>query len=282
MLKKKYTLLNNILQGSTYDKSLFTRLILICFVILSSGCAGKIPVTRPLVGAQQVQAGMLLEKLQHRGKTDSLDADIAVSWSGYGGKQSFSGTLQAVRTGQYRLSILDPLGRPVFLLTVNKNFFTFVDNRQARGYTGPVDSSFLHQYIPAAVSPAVLYSLLTAQVPDISLVNVTGGQGNNRSHYWFAFPCGSVLHRLVEVDEVSGQLVRQVIRDKKTTLLEVIYKGFQGETGQLSLPVRLLINSKNLPGSVELVMKKVFPNKIFPDSLFTIAVPKYYQMSRVE
>ena len=282
VLKRKFAFLKNSWGNSQFAVFLFL------LAILLAGCASHIPRQQPLSRERQIQAEELLRNIQQRHRINTLDADVTVTWSGYGRKLRFSGGLQAVSSGRFRLSALDPLGRPIFLLVIQNASFTFIDNRQGRGYTGLVDSDFLHRYIPAGVTPATLFSLLTAQLPDIGSGNSIVGRGDREGCYWFSFPYIKNLKHMAEVDAVSGQVLRQMIVDaSEKSIVDIHYDGYpasnasSGKAKSIILPKHLRIEGSSLPGSIAISLDTLYAEKDFPDSLFTIAIPKYFSIIKV-
>ena len=282
VLKRKFVFLKNRRGNNLFSVFLFL------LVILIAGCARQVPLYHPLSGERKIQAGELLANIQARQRVNSLDADVTVTWSGYGREFRFTGGLQAVRTGRFRLSGLDPLGRPVFFLVINDTTFTFINTRQGSGYTGPVDSDFLHRYMPAGVTPATLFELLTAQLPDIGIDNVICGRDAKERYYWFTFPGPGNLKRMAEVDAVTGLVLRQMIVDEfKKTIIDIHYDDYPalcesaGKEKSIFLPAHLDIEGDALPGSITLIMDTVYPDHNLSESLFTLIIPDYYRVDRV-
>ena len=279
VLKRKFALLK-IRKKSNRFSVLLTAFIL---VILPTGCARKIPVTVPLYGDRQVNAEKILKILQQRKKVDCFDADVTITWSGYGGRRNFTGTLQATDQGRFRLNGLDPLGRPFFILTVGRQSFTFIDNRQGRGYTGSVNSTFVQNYIPAGVPFSVLYSMLTAQLPDTAVKEVDIRESDTGKSYWFMFPGFAGMKYLVETDEESGQPMRQIIMDQdEKVIFDIHYAKYQTGPDLFFLPAQLRIKSDEMPGIIELNFDKFYPKNILPDTLFTLRIPEYFDITHVQ
>ena len=279
---KKYDFLKNRKKNSQY------AVFLVLVGVLLTGCAQRLPRLRPLGLDGQNRARELLATIQQRQGIDTLDADVTVTWAGYGRKLRFSGGLQAASSGRFRLTALDPLGRPIFLLVIRDLSFTFIDTRQGNGYTGPVDSDFLHRYIPAAVTPAILFSLVTARLPDIGWDKVSVGRGDRKGSLWFTFPSGNNCRRLAEVDAGRGLVLRQMLVDgSENTVVDFHYDGYpavktsSGKAESVMLPTRLRIEGASLPGSTVVRLDRVYPDHAVPASLFTIAVPRYFTIIHV-
>lgn len=264
-------------------------IFLFLHILLIVGCARHVPQYHPLAGERRIQAEELFARIQKRPKINSFDGDVTVTWSGYGRKFHFAGELQAVGTGRFRLSGLDPLGRPIFLLVIHDTSFTFIDNRQGSGYTGPVDSDFLHRYIPAGVTPATLFSLLTAQLPDTGIDTVLFGRDDREGRYWVTFPSARNFKRMAEVDSVSGRVFRQMIVDaSEKPIIDIHYDGYPVSSGSTTqkksifLPAHLHIEGGSIPGFIAMSIDTLYTDNDVPDSLFTLAIPKYFTIVHVK
>ena len=283
VLKRKFVFLRNSWGNNSFRVFLFLQILLI------AGCARHVPLYHPLAGEHQIQAKELFARIQKRPGIKTLDGDVTVTWSGYGRKFHFTGELQAAGTGRFRLSGLDPLGRPVFLLVIHDPSFTFINTRQSRGYTGPVDSDFLHQYIPAGVTPATLFELLTAQLPDTGIDTVIFGRDDRQGRYWFIFPSARNFKRMAEVDAVSGRVLRQLIVDaSENPIIDIHYDGYPvsfdaaAQKKDIFLPAHLRIEGASIPGFIAISIDKIYADNDFPDSLFILNIPKYYNIIHVK
>ena len=278
MCKKKYRLLKN--KSRKQSSHPFPGVLLLAVILLFSGCARKYPATFPLDTLQQRNARSFLQKIRHRARVQDLDADVAVSWEGYGRKYHFNATLQATGTGRFRLSGLDPFGRPLFILVTDGTTFTLVDNRQGRGYVGPVDSTFLHKYIPPGVQLSTCFSLLTAQFPDAEVQEIRLAQ--DKKNYWFIFTGRDGAQRRIEVILQTGLPVRQVLVNAEgDIILDVRYEDYQLRTAPL-LPSRLRMEGGSMPGSLKITLNKVYREKLLPETIFTLAVPVHFRVVHVK
>lgn len=277
MFKRKFKSLKSRKQGRTF----FLVVLLPAVFLFYYGCAGKYPATRSLDVGREKSARLLLQKIRKRGQPGSIDADVSVSWKGYGQKYTFNATLLATRDGRFRLSGLDPLGRPFFILVTDGAAFTLVDNRQGRASVGAVDSDFFRRYIPPGVRLSTCFSLLAAQLPDTEVQEIRVAE--NMERYWFVFTGTHGLARRVEVVPVTGSIVRQILVDAENKIIvDVRYDGHQVQTESLCLPKHLHMESEKMVGSLEITLHRIYREKPFPDTVFDLRIPDYFSIVHVK
>ena len=264
------------------DPGIF-RAAFFILVLSLSGCAGKLPTTVNLTGAQEQDALILLQKIRQGTCPDTLDADLSLSWQGYGQRRVINATLQATRNGAFRLSGLDPLGRPFFILVTDGRRFTLVNNLQGRAYTGAVDSSFLQKYIPAGLQLNTCFSFLTAQLPGKDISPSRFARAENFKNFWFSFQLGDGMTRQVEIDPESGLVYRQVLTDHKNRIvLDARYEGYQPAPEICTVPGSLTVEGEDLSGSLQITFNKFYRGARLPDDIFTLQVPEHFIVTEVE
>ncbi|MCF6186416.1 MAG: DUF4292 domain-containing protein [Desulfobulbaceae bacterium] len=257
--------------------------IFFVLVLILSGCAGKLPTTVVLTAAQEQDAFILLQKIRQGNCPDTLDADLSLSWRGYGQRRVINATLQATRNGAFRLSGLDPLGRPFFILVIDGRRFTLVDNLQGRGFTGAVDSSFLQKYIPAGLQLTTCFSFLTAQLPGEGIPLVWSARTEKNKNFWFVFDLGDGMTRQAEIDPERGLVRRQVLMDQKNRIvLDALYEGYQSRAAICAVPGRLTVEGEDLSGSLQITLNKLYRGTRLPDEIFTLRIPEHFTVTEVE
>ena len=258
-------------------------------VLILSGCAGKLPTTVDLTGAQERDALLLLQKVRQGNCPDTLDADLSLSWQGYGQRRVINATLQATRNGSFRLSGLDPLGRPFFILVTDGRRFTLVDNLQGRGFTGAVDSVFLRKYIPAGLQLTTCFDVLTAQLPStknhpVRFARTEENKKNKKNgNFWFIFQLSDGMTRQTEIDPESGLVHRQVLTDQENRIvLDALYEGYQPWAAICAVPGRLTVEGEDLSGSLQITFNKLYQGARLPDEIFTLRIPEHFIVTEVE
>jgi hypothetical protein len=278
VFKRKSESLKSRKQGRTF---FLVVVLLLAVFLFCYGCAGKYPATLSLDAGQEKSARLLLQKIRKQGQPSSIDADVSVSWKGYGQKYTFNATLLATRDGRFRLSGLGPLGRPFFILVTDGAAFTLVDNRQGRAYDGSVDSEYFRKYIPTGVQLSTCFSLLTAQISAQKLQEIRVAE--NMESYWFVFTGMHGLARRIEVDPDTGSLVRQILVDAKNEIIvDVRYDGHQVQAESLHLPKHLHMESEKMVGSLEITLNRIYREKPFPDTVFDLRIPDYFSIVHVK
>jgi len=259
------------------------RAVFFALVLILSGCAGKLPVTVELTGAQEQEALTLLQKIRQRNCPDTLDADVSLSWQGYGQHRIVNATLQATRKGTFRLSGLDPLGRPFFILVTDGSHFILVDNLQGRGYTGAVDSAFLRQYIPAGLQLTTCFSFLTGQLPGKEIPLTRFAQTENHKSFWFTFKLSEGMTIQAEIDPDSGLVYRQVFTDHENRIvLDARYEGYRPRAEICAVPDRLTVEGEDISGSLQITFNKLYRGTRLPDDIFTLRIPEHFIVTEVE
>lgn len=277
MSVKKFELLRN---RTLNNQGLFRALLF--FVLLLAGCAGKLPPTIPLTGAQEEDASALLRRIRERRCPDFLDADVTINWQGYGQSRNVSATLQATGKGGLRVSLLDPLFRPFLILAANGTTFTLVDNRQGKGYTGFVDTTFLREYIPAGLQLSTCFSFLAARLPPTkkSLIRFSRSEAENT--YWFVFTDKNGRQQHVEIDPDSGLLLRQLLVDAGgSIILDVRYDSYQPLKNDCLYPAHIFAEGQDISGSVQITLDKLY-NTPLADEIFHLQIPDHFMVTEVE
>ncbi len=259
------------------------RAVFCVLVLILSGCAGKLPATVDLTGAREQEALTLLQKMQASSCPGTLDADISLNWQGYGQHRVIGATLQATRDGRFRLSGLDPLGRPFFILVTDGHRFTLVDNLQGRGYTGAVDSAFLKKYIPPGLQLITCFSFLAAQFPEKETPLVRFARTEKNNNFWFVFALDDRMTQQAEIDPDRGLVRRQILMDGKGGIvLDVRYDDYKPHARICAVPGQLTVVGENLSGSLQVVFNKVYRGAELPDKIFTLRIPEHFTVTEVE
>ena len=257
--------------------------IFFILVLILSGCAGKLPTTVELTGTQEQEALTLLQQIRQSNCPDTLDADVSLSWQGYGQHRIVNATLQATRKGAFRLSGLDPLGRPFFILVTDGRRFTLVDKLQGRGYTGAVNSVFLRKYIPAGLQLTTCFSFLTAQLPGDKIPLTRFAQTENHKSFWFSFKLSDGMIRQVDIDPDSGLIYRQVLTDPENRIvLDARYEGYRPRAEICAVPDRLTVEGEDISGSLQVVFNKLYRGARLPEDIFTLQIPKHFSITEVQ
>lgn len=266
--------------------SFFLFLFISATIFFFAGCAVHQPVITSLSPLGEKNARALLDRLTSIPCPDFIDTDITVTWYGYGQKRMVRLGLQATKDGRLRASGFDPLSRPFFIFVTDGYSFTMVDNRHGKGYTGQLDSDFIHSYIPEGVSGETMFLLLAGlpmdnQKPvDIVLVR---SEMANYYRYSFIIPDGYTMHSEINTD--SGLLSRQFITNKNDeVIITVGYDGSVPINNDCHLPLTLEVEGEAVTGTVQIVIDKVYGDgdHALDDRIFLLQIPEHFTITEVE
>ena len=276
MSGKKYTVLR-----SRRCKNRLLGILFAFVTLLFSGCAGRLPATLPLNVAQQQDAETLLKMIRQRNCPDFLDADVTMSWQGYGQSRHLKATLQATVDGELRLNILDPLGRAFIILASDGARFFLVDNQKGRGYTGAVDSVFLAEYIPAGFQFSSVFSFLAARLPAVEYPLIRLAASRDGNAYWYIFAGENETRYHVEVDPDHGLPLRQfILNGEGDIVLDVHYQSYQ-QQNECPYPTSIMAEGQGVSGSLQLLFDTFYPEAP-PVEIFHLQVPTHFTVQPVE
>lgn len=247
--------------------------------LLLMGCACKIPNTRSVTSLIRKQSVSRLSLFIEEQCTESIDADLELSWQRYGHHKVFSATLQAQSPASVRLAVVDPLGRPQILFVADGQRFTFADNRQAEGYTGPLDSPFISRYVPAFIVEKEFFGWLGGRVGKLPLekVDVT----RDDEFIWYEYQDAVGLVHWLGFDE--NHLRRHFLFDvDKTLLLEVLYGDYVLFGERCSWPGTVTIAGGTLPVELGFRIKKIYGGVPLDSTLFTLPLPPSFRVHVVD
>ncbi len=252
---------------------------LLCLVLLA-GCAGRLPPATPLAAGDEPLARERLDRFLARSCPGGLDADVTLSWQGYGNHRAVAATLQAGRPGLLRLAVNDPLGRPLLLVVTDGRRFTLVDVTAREATVGPVDSPFWRRYVPAAVHGRDLFAWLTGLLPAGRMEVLAVLRSVDNSDYWFVLDHGDTLRHRVRLDP-ERLLVREhmVLDSGGRILLDVVYTYGRAD-GPCPLPSSLQVTGRDLSGTFTLVLDRVYSRKTVAETAFRLRLPPHYTVHR--
>jgi outer membrane lipoprotein-sorting protein len=252
---------------------------LVLLVLLLGGCAGKLPRTSPLAGAEQDEARTRLEQFLDRHCANAVDGDVEVGWQAYGRRENYAATLQAVKPASFRFAVVDPLGRPQLLLVSDGRTFTLADNRRAEGFTGSTASAYLAKYLPPGVARDDVFSWLSGRLDPTGLGTPTMETADRGGEFWYTFRKKSMNQTLVLTRE---GLVRRILRDgNDKVLLDVRYSDYQRTPDGCTWPSTLRVTGRDLPAEFTLRFTKIYSQKPPAASTFLLRLPPHFTVHQV-
>ncbi len=268
-------------------QSLFLRwgALFIACGFLVTGCAGRLPSTVPVTGNAKA---LILSRFQiflDRECARSVDADVTLSWQVLWSGAMVRGMLQVQKPALLRYTVVDPLGRPLFIIVSDGATFTAVDTLKGEGYTGPVTSPSWRKYVPKGISPKELFFWLSGGLPPGEL-RVDGVRREKNSPWpWVILTSSGGLHHQVLFDPDSGRIVRHVVvgRDR-TILLDVTYSGTvrPKDAPGCPWPAELEIKGATIPGTVRIRFDRILSEAVLPPATFHLTLPVHYPVHKIK
>ncbi len=251
-------------------------LLLLCLTQLW-GCAGRLPPATPLAPGEEPHARELLDRFLARSCPGALDADVTLGWQGYGSHRTVAATLQARQPGLLRLSVNDPLGRPLLLAVTDGSRFTLVDVTRRQATVGPVASPFWHQYVPAAIHGRDLFAWLTGLLPAGPVQVRSVLRSTENSDYWFVLDYGDGLLHRVRLDPERLLVREHLLLDAgDRVVLDVVYRYGRSGKNACPLPASLRITGRDLDGTFTLAVDRVYARTGVADAAFRLHLPPHY------
>lgn len=259
-------------------------LFLVAFVwifVFLAGCADRLPYLQPVTVDEDEKGRQLLDRMRKNKIPEALDADLELTWQGYGQTKNVAAELQAVKNGLFRLSVPDPIGRPMLLLVASEERFTLIDNRQGQVYTGPVLNKVVRKYIPAPFTLPLVYSLLIDGVPSSEPERIAR-DSENPAGFWYVFALDGGGKRLIMADFAHSFPLRQMlVSPENVVALDLRYSEFP-PVKKKQIPARLLVSGEKIPGTVTIDFRHFYPSPAFGPSIFRLSVPASFTVELVD
>ncbi|MCL7489664.1 MAG: hypothetical protein M8357_15970 [Desulfobulbaceae bacterium] len=259
-------------------------LFTLALLFLQSGCASKIPASFPLAENKKPFVLDQLRQFRDRDCPQSLDADVTLEWTIYGKTEKIPGVLQLQSPAFLRYSVVDPLGRQLFILAGDGSSFTLVDNRKAKALTGRTDSAFWQKYIPDFISPSDYMHWLAGRLPAADFaVEEIRGDSQSPSTFWLITQWrGNIRHHVLFHLE-SSRISRHIVEnDKGEVLLDVSYTDYGPNDPDCPHPHLLLAKGAEIKGTVQLRFDRIFPPAPIPERIFHLTLPDHFTVKTVD
>ena len=265
------------------------RLIVLVVVwpalLISSGCAPKLPISVPLDPGEQRDAVALLAAFVQREQPSALDTDLRLQWDILGSKGGVGGILQLQQPAFLRFSPTDPLGRPFLTVVSNGSTFTMVDNRTGRVYEGTTDSEFWRAHVPEAVRPEDLLPLLggfLATATDTAIIQSSGAP--DQSGFWYVWQDSHALTHYVLIDRQENTVRRHLLVERsRDVVVDVTYSEYRGTEGKgFAWPWEVRITGKAVTGTLILRTESIYSHDQLPHKAFHLVPPPHFVIEQVQ
>lgn len=250
-------------------------------LLLTGGCGSKLPRTVAVSGPDLDLVQSRLTRFFDRSCVKAIDSDVRLGWQAYGQLETYPATLQAASPAFLRFAVVDPLGRPLLLLASNGSTFTLADNRKGAGYTGMLDSDFIHQYLPEGIAAYDLFFWLSGRIQQDSLQVLSARKAEDGPLFWYEIDYGDRLMHLLGIDR--DHLIRHLVLDEDDTVLfDAQYSGYLDTIEDCDWPGRIVISGEGLAAAFTLEFTKMYSFTPLDDQLFQLQLPPHFALRRVQ
>jgi outer membrane lipoprotein-sorting protein len=257
-------------------------LVLLLAVLLLAGCAGKGPMTSSLESSEKERVRAAYAEFAEQACPLSLDGDVTLEMRMLGATEKSAGILQYEGPSSFRYTMVDPLGRSLFIMATDGYAFTMVYNREAKAVTGSTSSRFWRDYVPDGVSGADIVLLLAGRPPaDLQLKDVRGDRDG--AGFWLYGVGGEGIRHEILTDPQTSRVLRHIVKDgRETVLFDVRYDRYAAGDQPCPLPATLRVTGKTITGTLLLHLDRMFSGQPIPAQTFRITPPPHFQVQQMQ
>ncbi len=256
--------------------------LLLCLLLLLAGCGGRFTALIPLPDSAKDAAEQQLRDFMAQPLPPAVDADVRLHWDVLGYDGSVDGMLQIQPPAYLRLTIVDPLGRPLFILASDGARYTVIDSRAGKAYTGAAGKGMWQRYIPGSLDPAEVFAVLGGRIPEARRRLQSIGERDNQRWYVFRDQQGdnTVYYQL---DETGTTMVEQVmITEIGEAGIQVTYNGYKRWSKNTEKPFlwpeKLTMQGVLVQGDFDIEFKEIVATSQLAPSRFQLTIPDHYQV----
>lgn len=251
-----------------------------------AGCAARLPSSFPITG--ETRTAVLKEYLffqQRCYSTPPIDADISLEIEGFGRHFRASGMLQIQPPSSLRTTILDQVGRPLFIMIADGQSLTLVNSMKGEALIGTIASITRESSEYLDLGSEEVVRLLTGRyAPSLNtIVDVRRERQAGDYYAWLIFPAAEENRHNILFDPSANRIMRHVLSDESgDILLDIRYSWGEEKRGGCALPSALLMSGASLGGEVTLGYEQVIPQPAIPENTFHLTLPDHYNVRRIE
>ncbi len=254
---------------------------LIFCLLFVSGCASKLPRTVAVSGPNLEVVQDRLNRFLDQSCVTAIDSDVRLGWQAYGQQETYPATLLSTFPAYLRFAVVDPLGRPLLLLAITGNTFTLADNREAEGYTGLLDSDFIHQYLPVGISGDDLFFWISGRVRQQGLQVLSARRAEDGELFWYEIDYGDRLIHLLGLDR--DHLSRHLVLDEEDTVIfDVQYSGYSATPEECNWPGKIVVTGEALAADFILDFTRIYSFSPLQEHLFQLQLPPHFMVREVK
>ncbi|BCO09195.1 hypothetical protein GF1_15710 [Desulfolithobacter dissulfuricans] len=258
---------------------LFYLALLVPLLLVLGGCGTRGPVTVALDRVERPVAEEIWHRFIDRSCSLAVDADLRVGWKAWGQEGTVRATLLLQVPSFLRLALVDPLDRPVVLITGDGTSFTLVDNRTGEAYTGPVEAGFWKKYVPEVLADQELFFLLAGRLEAGRCKVQKIARDREGRGYWYTLRCADNLRHQVLLSD-SGMMACHRILAGDELELEVTYEGTLGDF-PCPWPRTLEIEGERVSGKIVLEFERIYSTEPVSPERFQLRLPSHVTLTRV-
>ncbi len=257
----------------------FQSIAILLLVVGLSACSAKLPQTQAVEGQEVQEAQSHFNSFLQQDYAQAVDGDIRLSWKAFGQHESYTAQLQAARPAFLRLALVDPLGRPLLLLTSDGNTFTLVDNRQSVAYTGVAENQALRRFLPAFIPTEDVFFWLSGRVP---LDKMTAAQPRRDAAgklWWYGAPASPGTVHVVALDQ-DQRLHRHLIVEEKNAV--VLFEARYSDYTNNAWPQRIDFSGKSLEADYSIEFTEILAFTPPRQEQFQIRIPPHFTRKSIQ
>ena len=246
--------------------------------VLLSGCSSKLPKTEEISGPELEEAEDKLVHFLDQTCVTSVDSDIRLSWKAYGQEKTYPAVLQATAPSFLRLSVIDPLGRPLLLLGSDGETFTLADNNESVGYTGSTELQFIRRFVPSFIPANDLFRWLGGRINGKDMLAVASTRKDAEQPLnWYEIGYPDKTTHLLALNK-ENQLSRHLVVDqeKEDVLFDAEYSNYSETTADCFWPGRIDISGKELEAEYAIEFEEILGFEAIEEQRFQVKLPPHF------
>ena len=249
-----------------------------------AGCALKAPSLRTLPEEETERLKSFFHQALTQTCPPAVDADIRLHHQMMGKEISLPGTLQ-MQDDRLIYRAVDPLGRPLYIVSAAETGFTLVENRESLAYAGEWDCALRRRYLPGDIKPGDLVSWLSGglTVSDLHIRKV--GLTSDDRCCWFVVDYDDSVDHYVLMNPETGLVSRHLLHDpgNDEIKLELEYEDYLADENETCrLPGKITVSGEELPGETVIFLERVYSRDHLDDKVFQLKLPEYFHVEDVE
>lgn len=263
------------------------QFFLFCFLfccLTLTACVKKLPSTLPLPVEQRENALYLYQLFREENCSIPLDTDISIDIDTFAKHIKASGYMQLQHPENFRITLVDPVGRPLYIFVAADDYLTLVNSMKGEVRIGSVSAFLRDLEQDIYLEPDQVIPLLTGRfAPDSSYIMDVRRDELNSGLVWLVFSLDDGREHHVLFDTTNSRILRHIIiTDSDDIELDIKYTWNKTETNLCNFPGALNITSDNLGGEAVLNYDLVLRPKRIPDKTFQLSLPSHYLIITVK